>query len=89
MRRHILVGIAGVSLTLAAAPLFAHHAFSSEFDAEKQKDFQTKSSKLADETMVKISAVLDDAQKKTWKELTGDAFDTSKLFQPRTEPKKD
>ena len=34
-RRHILVGIAGISLVLAAAPLRAHHAFSSEFDAEK------------------------------------------------------
>ena len=35
MRRHILVGLAAVSLTLAAAPLYAHHAFSSEFDADK------------------------------------------------------
>src|SRR5262245_64874111 len=35
MRRHLLVGLAAVSLTLAAAPLFAHHAFSSEFDADK------------------------------------------------------
>ena len=34
-RRHILVGIAGISLVLAAAPLRAHHAFSSEFDADK------------------------------------------------------
>jgi uncharacterized protein DUF6152 len=35
MRRHLLVGLAAVSLTLAAAPLLAHHAFSSEFDADK------------------------------------------------------
>ena len=36
MRRHIMfVGIAGISLTVAAAPLIAHHAFSSEFDSEK------------------------------------------------------
>ena len=35
MRRHILVGIASISLVLAAAPLRAHHAFSSEFDADK------------------------------------------------------
>src|SRR5437867_13388944 len=35
MRKHVLVGIAAISLTLAAAPLRAHHCFSSEFDAEK------------------------------------------------------
>ena len=35
MRRHIFVGIAGISLALAAAPLRAHHAFSAEFDAER------------------------------------------------------
>ncbi|MBN9118975.1 MAG: Spy/CpxP family protein refolding chaperone [Planctomycetes bacterium] len=51
------------------------------FDPEKQKDFQSKTSKLSAETMSKIADVLDDTQKKTWKELTGDAFDTSKLFQ--------
>ena len=46
MRRHILVGIAGVSLTLAAAPLFAHHAFSSEFDAEKPLELAGTVSKV-------------------------------------------
>jgi hypothetical protein len=35
MRRHLLVGVAAVGLTLAVAPLYAHHAFSSEFDADK------------------------------------------------------
>jgi len=35
MRKHILVGVAGLSLTLAAAPVRAHHAFSAEFDADK------------------------------------------------------
>ena len=35
MRRHLLVGLAAVGLALAAAPLYAHHAFSSEFDADK------------------------------------------------------
>ena len=35
MRKHLLVGIAGISLMLASAPLRAHHAFSAEFDAEK------------------------------------------------------
>ena len=35
MRKHILAGIAGFSLILAAAPLRAHHAFSAEFDVNK------------------------------------------------------
>jgi hypothetical protein len=35
MRRHLLVGAAAVGLALAVAPLYAHHAFSSEFDADK------------------------------------------------------
>src|SRR6266852_885977 len=35
MRKQVLVGVAGISLTLAAAPVRAHHAFSSEFDADK------------------------------------------------------
>jgi hypothetical protein len=36
MRSHIFIaGVAGIALMLAAAPLRAHHAFSSEFDAEK------------------------------------------------------
>ncbi len=56
------------------------------FDAEKQKDFQTKSGKLRTEVMGKISDSLDDTQKTAWKNLTGEAFDTSKLFQI---PKKD
>ena len=35
MRRQILFGMTALSLTLIAAPLSAHHAFSSEFDADK------------------------------------------------------
>ena len=35
MYKHILVGVAGISLLLATASLRAHHAFSAEFDAEK------------------------------------------------------
>ena len=35
MRRLILFGTTALSLALAAAPLSAHHAFSSEFDADK------------------------------------------------------
>src|SRR5262249_30651053 len=35
MRKHLLLGIACISLMLGSAPLRAHHAFSAEFDAEK------------------------------------------------------
>ena len=35
MRKHLLVGMAGIALTLGSAPLRAHHAFSAEFDPEK------------------------------------------------------
>jgi hypothetical protein len=35
MRKLFLVGVAGIGLTLATAPLRAHHAFSAEFDADK------------------------------------------------------
>ena len=46
MRRHLLVGLAAVSLTLAAAPLYAHHAFSSEFDADKPLQLSGTVSKM-------------------------------------------
>src|SRR6516165_4979063 len=35
MLRHIFAGVAGISLMFATVPLSAHHAFSSEFDADK------------------------------------------------------
>jgi len=35
MQRKILVSLTGVCLLLAALPLFAHHAFTAEFDAKK------------------------------------------------------
>jgi hypothetical protein len=56
------------------------------FDAEKQKDYSAKTGKLSEEVMTKIVGVFDEGQKKTWKELTGDAFDTSKLNQGRGQP---
>lgn len=36
MRRNLLVFAAATGLLLAAAPVWAHHAFSAEFDANKQ-----------------------------------------------------
>ena len=35
MRKYVFAAVAGVSLMVAGAPLLAHHAFSSEFDASK------------------------------------------------------
>lgn len=58
-------------------------------DPEKTKDFTAKSGKLTEATWEKVTAALDDTQKKTWKELTGEPFDLAKLFQPRVQPKKD
>jgi hypothetical protein len=47
MRSDIFIaGVAVVGLTLAAAPLRAHHAFSSEFDAEKPLKLEGTVSKL-------------------------------------------
>jgi len=53
------------------------------FDAEKQKDYAAKTGKLSEEVMTKVVGVFDEGQKKTWKDLNGDAFDTSKLNQGR------
>ena len=46
MRKHVLVGIAAISLTLTATPLRAHHAFSSEFDADKPLQLSGTVSKM-------------------------------------------
>ena len=45
--------------------------------AENQK----KMAKLAREAMGQIEEVLTDDQKKTWKEMVGEPFDTTKLIQ--------
>jgi Spy/CpxP family protein refolding chaperone len=56
-------------------------------DQEKLDAANKKVEKVRKEAMGKIDELLDEGQKKTWKTLTGDAFDTSKL---RTvAPKKD
>ncbi len=51
--------------------------FSGGFDAETQK----KITALRSETQEKVEKVLSDDQRKKWKEMTGEAFDTTKLFQ--------
>ena len=51
--------------------------FSGGFDAETQK----KITALRSETQDKVEKVLTDDQRKKWKEMTGEAFDTTKLFQ--------
>jgi hypothetical protein len=35
MRRRLLVGVSSIGILLAAAPLWAHHSFSAEFDASR------------------------------------------------------
>jgi hypothetical protein len=49
------------------------------FDPEKQAEVNKKVDKLQQDTVAKIMETLNDDQKKTWKELTGAPFDTSKL----------
>jgi hypothetical protein len=69
MRRHVLVGLAGVGLTVAAAPLYAHHAFSAEFDADKPLTFQGTVSKVEwvnPHAWIHIEVVAADGTKKTW-----------------------
>ena len=49
------------------------------FDATKMADMNKKISKLQKESMDEISKKLTADQVKAWKELTGEAFDTTKL----------
>jgi hypothetical protein len=51
------------------------------FDQEKQKEFREKTGKLSKEVTEKVEGMLDDNQKKAWKELVGAPFDTTQLFQ--------
>ncbi|MCU0706108.1 MAG: hypothetical protein MUF18_19265 [Fimbriiglobus sp.] len=50
-------------------------------DPEKMAELTKKSAALATETMEKAKKELTDDQKKTWTDLTGPAFDVSKLQQ--------
>lgn len=51
------------------------------FDPQAMQEMQKKMASLRTETQEKIEKVLTDDQRKKWKEMTGEAFDTSKLFQ--------
>jgi hypothetical protein len=61
------------------------------FDFTKFQEAQTKVTKVQKEYTAKIVDVLEDGQKKTWKELVGEPFDLTKLqFQfPKKDAKKD
>ena len=52
-------------------------------DPDKRAEADKKIDKLRKEAMAKVEDALNDDQKKTWKELTGAAFDISKLNTPR------
>lgn len=49
------------------------------FDKEKAAEAQKKREKLTKGALADIDEVLNDAQRKTWKDLTGPEFDRSKL----------
>jgi Spy/CpxP family protein refolding chaperone len=49
------------------------------FDLEKMEAASKKIDKVQKEAMAKVEESFDDTQKKAWKDLVGDAFDTSKL----------
>jgi len=59
-----------------------------KFDQEKFDAANKKVEKVRKEAWGKVEELFDDNQKKVWKELAGDAFDTSKL-RPAPMPKKD
>lgn len=51
------------------------------FDKEKLEANQKKREKLTKATLADIDDILTDEQRKLWKEMTGEKFDTAKLFQ--------
>ena len=46
MRTKLLLTLAGIGLLLAAGPVWAHHAFASEFDAKRPVKFQGTVTKM-------------------------------------------
>jgi Spy/CpxP family protein refolding chaperone len=59
------------------------------FDKEKFEESQNKQKKLTKAAMGDIEDILTDDQRKKWKDLIGEPFDTSKLFQFGPSPKKE
>lgn len=55
--------------------------FQGGFDQEKMQEAQKKQRNLREETTEKMEKALTDEQKKKWKDMTGEAFDFTKLFQ--------
>ncbi|MBX9624438.1 MAG: hypothetical protein K2X82_11570 [Gemmataceae bacterium] len=55
--------------------------FGKGFDPERMAENQKKMEKLNKAAMAEVMDVLNDDQKKSWKEMVGAPFDTSKLFQ--------
>ena len=56
-------------------------AFQGGFDQEKMQELQKKQRNLREETVEKMEKALTDDQKKKWKDMTGEGFDFTKLFQ--------
>ncbi len=54
--------------------------FRGGFDQEKMAEVTKKIEKLRKEMWTQVEELLDDDQKKTWKDLVGEPFDTSKLM---------
>lgn len=49
-------------------------------DQAKMAEYQKKNKALTDETTEKVMKAMTDEQKKAWKEMTGEPFDTTKLM---------
>ncbi|MCS6864438.1 MAG: hypothetical protein RMJ56_11410 [Gemmataceae bacterium] len=74
-------GIKGINadFTKESRAIF-QDAFMGGFDQEKMAEVGKKIEKLRKEMWAKVEELLDDDQKKAWKELTGEPFDITKLI---------
>jgi hypothetical protein len=81
-------GIKGINadFTKESRAIF-QDAFTGGFDQEKMAEVGKKIEKLRKEMWAKVEELLDDDQKKTWKDLVGEPFDTSKLIPQFNFPK--
>lgn len=59
------------------------NAFQDGFDRDKMQELQTKQRTLRAETVEKMAKALTDDQRKKWKDMTGEAFDFTKLIPMR------